>query len=390
MLSDFFNLPKSTPIRALTSGYILALIIIGCMSLVIHYGIGEIIKQQNNRDLVFASRQLKLIPMITLNIRDYADTKNKLIKVDAVNNLDLLKSSYKQLFRDGQGILKGKSKTFYAVQVEESQKRAMQDIGSFITHAENFLNTNIQNINLKNPDYKAIDELMQGALLQNIDSLNIAYEAESLEYIRRLQTYQYLALIIILVTLLLEALFIFMPLVKRVRIYANTLEGLAKTDSLTGVDNRRSIMEKGIKEIGRARRNKRDLSVAMLDIDHFKIINDEHGHGSGDMILKSVVKTIQDNIRLEDEIGRYGGEEFLIVLPNTSVTDSLVVLERIRQAVEIKEFRVLSGAYIKVTVSMGVAAVNLDDEKSLDPVIRRADIVLYKAKESGRNKIKTF
>ncbi len=390
MFVEFFNLPKSTPIRALTSGYILALVIIACMSLIIHYGIGEIIKQQNNRDVVFASRQLKLIPLISLNIRNYIETKNETVKQKTLEDIEMLRSAHMQLFRDGVEIPKGKSKTFYSVQVEESQKRAMKDIDSFILHSESFFNSTSELANKNNKHFQSIHALMQGSLLQNVDSVNIAYEAESLEYIRRLQVYQYIALIIILITLLLEALLIFMPLVKRVRIYADKLEDLARTDSLTGIDNRRSIIEKGLKEVGRSKRYQKPFSVALLDIDHFKVINDEHGHVSGDMVLKEVVQTIADSIRLEDELGRYGGEEFIILLPATAKEDAHTVMERVRKTIEIKEFRVRSGQYIKVTISIGVTEVNIEEESTIDSAIRRADVVLYKAKEAGRNKIEIF
>lgn len=390
MFAEFFNLPKSTPIRALTFGYILALLIIACMSLIIHYGIGEIIKQQNNRDVVFASRQLKLIPLISLNIRNYIETKNEVIKQKALEDVDMLRSAHKQLFSNDIERARGRSKTFYSVQVEESQRKAKQDIDSFIVHARSFLNSESAVANKNNEHFKSIQDLMQGSLLQNVDSVNIAYEAESLEYIRRLQVYQYIALIVILITLLLEALLIFMPLVKRVRVYANKLESLARTDALTGVDNRRSIMEKGLKEVGRSKRYKKPLSVALLDIDHFKVINDEHGHVSGDMVLKEIVQTIADSIRLEDELGRYGGEEFIILLPSTEKNDAHIVMDRVRKTIELKEFRIQSGKYIKVTISIGIAEVSLEEENTLDPSIRRADVVLYKAKEAGRNQIKIF
>lgn len=390
MFAEFFNLPKARPIHALTLGYILALFIIAWMSLVIHYGIGEIIKQQNNRDVIYASRQLKLIPLIYLNTRDYIDVKDDVMRQRTLDNIESLKLSHDQLFSKEQLDKTRSSKTFFSVQVEESQSRAMHDIESFIRNSESFFNASPENISKNNKNFLAIKSLMQGSLLQNVDSINIAYEAESLEYIRKLQTYQYVALIIILITLLLEALFIFMPLVRRVKIYAKTLEDLARTDSLTGIDNRRSVMEKGEKEIGRAKRYKKPLAVGMIDIDHFKIINDQHGHITGDMILKEIVENIKNNIRLEDEVGRYGGEEFIVLLPTTGVDEALIVLERVRSTVEAKEYRTTSGEYIKVTISAGIATVDLDSERELDPAIRRADVMLYKAKEAGRNQIKIF
>ena len=140
----------------------------------------------------------------------------------------------------------------------------------------------------------------------------------------------------------------------------------------------------------RAKRNEKPLSIALLDIDHFKAVNDTHGHEVGDSVLKSVVSVIKENIRVEDEVGRYGGEEFIFLLPETSVTTSQAVLERIRDAIEKREFTTESGSTIKTTVSIGISEVNKEDESSLDPAIHRADVSLYRAKDAGRNQIKIF
>lgn len=391
MFEKKFDIPRAAPVRALTAGYIIALAIIAYMSLVIHYGIGEIIKEQNNRDLVYASRQLKLIPLISLNVNEYVDTKSSIVKGRIGSDVDSLKHAYEEIFKNkefGQG---SKSETFFAIQVQESHERAKQQIESFITSVQALLKENEVSLSFNSKHYKDVKTLIQGSLIQNIDSINIAYEAESLQHVRRLQIYQHVALVIIMVTLLLEALLIFMPLVRRVSVYADKLENLARTDALTNVDNRRSILEKGTKEIGRAKRYNKPLSVALLDIDHFKVINDTHGHEAGDLILKSMVEIFEENIRLEDELGRFGGEEFIFLLPETNAQeDANIVMERVRRAVEMKDFRLDNGDYIKATVSIGIAEIDAQKDKGLDPAIRRADIVLYKAKEEGRNQVKIF
>ena len=391
MFEKKFDIPRAAPVRALTAGYIVALAIIAYMSLIIHYGIGEIIKEQNNRDLVYASRQLKLIPLISLNVNEYVDSKSSIVKGRLESDLSSLEQAYTEIFKNKEFGKGQKSETFFAIQVQESHERAKQQIDSFVGSVKNLLEESEGKLGYNNKYYKEVKTLIQGSLIQNIDSINIAYEAESLQHVRRLQIYQHVALVVIMVTLLLEALLIFMPLVRRVSVYADKLENLARTDALTNVDNRRSILEKGVKEIGRAKRYHKPLSVALLDIDHFKVINDTHGHEAGDIILKSMVEIFEENIRLEDEIGRFGGEEFIFLLPETnSHEDALTVMERVRKAVEMKDFRLENGDYIKATVSIGVAEIEASKDKSLDPAIRRADIVLYKAKEDGRNQIKIF
>lgn len=163
---------------------------------------------------------------------------------------------------------------------------------------------------------------------------------------------------------------------------------LSVTDPLTGTFNRRHLMEQLPKEIERAARYGRQLSVVMCDVDHFKRINDTHGHQAGDEVLRLFVKVVQRTIRSSDWIARYGGEEFMIVIPETSMSCALVVAEHMRA--EIASHALMAGdVQISVTASFGVAGWEgpVPLSGSLDALIANCDEGVYASKEAGRNRV---
>ncbi|MCX8021562.1 MAG: GGDEF domain-containing protein [Syntrophorhabdaceae bacterium] len=161
----------------------------------------------------------------------------------------------------------------------------------------------------------------------------------------------------------------------------NTVKRIMNKDHLTGILNRRAF-EKALKrEISFAIRHKLPLSLVIVDIDHFKKINDTYGHETGDLVLKRFAKTLEKYIREEDILGRIGGEEFVLLLPNTDVKHALYASERIRQKVERLK---ISGIKGNITASFGITELSpSDDMKSL---LKRADDALYEAKRNGRNR----
>ena len=164
-----------------------------------------------------------------------------------------------------------------------------------------------------------------------------------------------------------------------------TLARLSTTDSVTGLRSRRYVGELLAIEVLRATRYRTPLSVLMADLDHFKRINDAHGHRAGDAVLAGVGEAIRAALRGTDAAGRYGGEEILIVLPQTDLEGARVLAERLRQAVEHAEFAI-GGARVSITVSIGAAALG-GDVRSADDLVEAADGALYGAKESGRNRV---
>jgi len=171
---------------------------------------------------------------------------------------------------------------------------------------------------------------------------------------------------------------------ERARLFQE-VQSLAFTDPLTGLQNRRSLFELGRVEFSRARRMNRAFCCMMLDLDHFKQINDTYGHPTGDQVLQEFAIRCKDSTRAVDLIGRYGGEEIIILLPETDRETALHVAERLRSSMEASPIKV-SSAEVELTVSIGVAAKD-ENTTELETLIARADQAMYIAKHKGRNRV---
>ncbi|MDR3439627.1 diguanylate cyclase [Telmatospirillum sp.] len=167
------------------------------------------------------------------------------------------------------------------------------------------------------------------------------------------------------------------------------LNHLAHSDSLTGLANRRHFFVVGLAELARARRHRRALSVLMMDVDHFKAINDAHGHGLGDETLKRLAQTCQTVLRDCDLIARMGGEEFAVLLTETDLPEAQAIAERLRHVIDEVKVETAAGVGFGVTVSIGAAGLH-DQDETLEDVVRRADHALYAAKAAGRNRVVVF
>ncbi len=169
------------------------------------------------------------------------------------------------------------------------------------------------------------------------------------------------------------------------RIYIHELRDLAYCDELTGLLNRRALMADLEVEVSRAYRSKQPLSLLMIDIDHFKKVNDTLTHETGDQVLCNVAKTLRGTLwRKQDKLYRYGGEEKTVLLPDTPLQGGLLVAEKLRLAVS-------QTCYARkdwpITISVGIATTQFDELMDYNALIHNADIALYEAKKSGRNKV---
>lgn len=165
------------------------------------------------------------------------------------------------------------------------------------------------------------------------------------------------------------------------------LKFLAATDSLTGLYNRRYFSKISKKILNLAKRDESKVSVLMLDIDNFKSINDTYGHYIGDEVLIYLSKQLQNSTRVSDVICRYGGEEFVILLPQTDIDGTLSIAEKIRTEVEIHTICIDNCDDLKFTISIGVSEVNIIADSSIEESLNRADKALYIAKENGKNNV---
>jgi diguanylate cyclase (GGDEF)-like protein len=173
---------------------------------------------------------------------------------------------------------------------------------------------------------------------------------------------------------------------RQLREMLTRVETLANVDPLTGLFNRRRFETVIDKEFKRAVRYNLPLSCMMLDIDHFKKVNDSFGHTVGDGVLRQTVNIIENNIRDVDTVARWGGEEFIIMSPNTSKNNALVVADRIRKSMAGQSFP--NVAEKKITISIGIADIPDPDINTKEQLINAADLALYDAKKSGRNRVR--
>jgi len=174
---------------------------------------------------------------------------------------------------------------------------------------------------------------------------------------------------------------------------ATNLERLKRvglTDSLTGVNNRRFFDQRLIEETARAQRTNEPLACLFMDVDHFKAVNDQHGHQLGDQVLRKIAGLIREQLRASDVLGRYGGEEFSALLVNANSDSALEIAERIRAVIEKQSFTTSESQTMSVTISIGVATLpkkcaEIESDRLSEDLVDRADQAVYQAKHKGRN-----
>ncbi len=199
---------------------------------------------------------------------------------------------------------------------------------------------------------------------------------------------QYNALILPACGLSLYALWAFDRLYRRLFSYQANVEHLAGEDALTALPNRRRFMKAGEAMLEEARRYGRPGSLLLLDLDHFKSVNDRFGHGAGDAALQAVASLLKEHQRVVDLPARIGGEEFAMVLPETDLSGAVALAERLRGACEKLRVPVPGGVWAPLTLTMSVGAATWEaQDRSLDDILRRADAALYRAKHAGRNRV---
>ena len=165
------------------------------------------------------------------------------------------------------------------------------------------------------------------------------------------------------------------------------MERQAVTDQLTNLYNRRAFADMAEKEVGRARRYLRPLAIIMFDIDHFKNVNDTHGHLMGDKVLRILTEKVTKTTRSTDFVCRYGGEEFIVLMPEAGREEALAMAERLREMVSGITIVAPEGT-LSMTISLGIAALRSDGDESLEGLINRADKAMYEAKAAGRNTVR--
>ncbi|MBO5947855.1 GGDEF domain-containing protein [bacterium] len=180
---------------------------------------------------------------------------------------------------------------------------------------------------------------------------------------------------------------------QRAYVYSEILEH-ATLDALTGLNNRRQFETRLSQEVATTKRKKADLCCIMLDVDHFKSVNDTYGHLAGDCVLKGVAQIVKNELREYDIACRYGGEEFIIILPFTAMNEAMFVAQRLRKTIEetnidISDAKLENTSYLNITISAGVSSFDLDNDNP-QTFYQKADAALYDAKNAGRNRVIAF
>lgn len=392
----FRSILEKKPISMLTVSYIVALALLAGMSLGAHYVVKRVIYEQKEsaRTINVAGRQRMLSQRTTLFLTDLVDHNSPHALINLTQSLKLFEKSHKALTVGDEDIgLSGEvPEALFKIYYKEPYnldvlvKKYTQDIREIIQDAQ------LNEGNFDNVKVEEIRNLAKGKLLSTLDLAVKNYEEIAEAKIARLVDIQTASIICILILIMLEALIIFRPLIRKVKEYASKIEEYAITDDLTGAFNRRSIFEFISKEISRSNRYEYDFSLVICDIDQFKEVNDTYGHTVGDAALRHFVDILQANMRKEDILGRFGGEEFMIILPQTDNLKAKRVTEKLRLALEKTPLEVEeNGAVkeIKVTASFGLVTYDEKIDKTSDEIYARADKAVYEAKEQGRNRVVT-
>ena len=380
------------PAHTMTLTYVVSLTIIAVLSIFVHFTLDKIIIEQNvSGKLINVSGQQRMLSQRTvLHINEYiargfVTDKNKALT--ALNKMHrnhqyLLKEHFEKLKQNLESPL---SKPMYALYFSEPHniERKMTEFSSLI---KQLLDSPITPLDTQSNLESSIFLLM--AKEQMLDSFNITvkqYEVESNQKIQQLRTTQQLILIIIILTILIEGLFFITPLSIRSNRYSKNLYEEANHDYLTNLLNRRSFAILAKQLVAISRRYHSDLSVISFDIDLFKSINDKYGHDLGDKVIQRVAGTIHKNCRNSDSVFRFGGEEFLILLPETSMSEAIKLAEKIRNSIT-NSPTLTDKLTIEITASAGVSKWN-KQETNIESALKRADDALYQAKKQGRNRV---
>ncbi len=380
------------PAHRMTLTYVISLTIIAALSIFVHFTLDKIIIEQIvSGKLINVSGQQRMLSQRTvLYTNEYiargvvTDKKKALFALNKMNKNYhyLLKEHFEKLKQNQVSPLSEPMSALYCSE-PHNIARKMTEFSSLINQ---ILDRPRSSIDTQSNLEGSIFLFM--AKEQILNSFNITvklYEVESNQKIHELRTTQQLLLIIIILTILIECLFFITPLSIKSNRYSKSLYEEANHDYLTNLLNRRSFAVLAKQFVAIGKRYHSDLSVISFDIDLFKSINDKYGHDLGDKVIQNVAGTIQENCRDSDSVFRFGGEEFLILLPKTSMSEAIKLAEKIRSTIT-NSPTLADKLIIEVTASAGVSQWD-SEEKNIESALKRADDALYQAKKQGRDRV---
>jgi diguanylate cyclase (GGDEF)-like protein len=384
--------PRHEPSQRLTIAYILALFVIASFTIGTHFFVVKVTAAQKEIAHIshVSARQRMLSQQVVLYAMRYKEKEREEDRRNARESIDEFERGHKYLAYFA--VKQGRNKRFKSQALYDIYFTAPDNLdikaGLFIKKTRDFLGyQDGDNVFQRDASLEYIRNLSMGPLLDLLNKVTARYEEEALQEMKRLEDIQLQAMFVVLGVLFLEAMLIFWPLVRHVRSYSRELLDRALYDYLTGLHNRWAFMERVGGELSRSQRHRRAYCFAVADIDGFKKINDTYGHETGDMVLQHFAGTLRSCLRTEDIVGRIGGEEFGVFLPETPESGGRIALERLRRLVEKSSCDAGRGIVINYTVSIGMVGNDEVIVTPTDNLARLADAALYRAKQGGRNRV---
>ncbi len=387
-MNFYLRLPESSQTRdaqqqSLTRAYIGAFGIIAALTIVGHalttYITGN---QRENAEITAKMSDVRsLVDVIVSQSVTYKATGNSFDDEFLSESIERIKKEQSTIEARRSDTING---IFHVPPFFLSEK-----IKNFIATAEEFARE--QRTDMRTEAAATLDTLINKTskiLTINLDLALEQYRTDVMKQIEQSYTLQYFSVLTVLAVLLLEAFFIFRPLIARLGQYHRDLIKLALTDMLTGLNNRRAFMQLAYAGLDHFKRHKKPFALILMDLDKFKSVNDIYGHKVGDLVLQHYSMLMHKSLRAHDTMGRIGGEEFAIFLPETGAEESLKIIERFRKRVMDTPCPYVDNngenKTLNYTSSFGIVTVT-EGVWTLDELFVKADENLYKAKDRGRN-----
>ena len=392
--------PKEDPTRILSRAYILALGLIAFLTISSHMVTAHISDEQKaGQEIAYQiGKQRNMIQQIILYAGNYFRMGESLDYDFVMQSIGELDNSHKYMTTAVQEKIPlgdYRSPALYRIYYNPPFNLD-ERIVEFINTARDFAkydpkDQNESRIKKRKEVMDKLTEQANNALKPALDAALEIYQAESLDKVTRYYKIQLNSALLILLVLLAEAILIFRPLIEKIRNYNGMLQRYALEDSLTGLNNRRAFMNAAEVELQRAQREHTPVTVALLDLDHFKQVNDTYGHEVGDRVLQHFSNILRRAFRAGDITGRIGGEEFAIILPRISHKGAVKILQRLcdRVAATPCPYKDENDkeAFLNYTLSIGYTGPTEITTQTIDELLGSADEGLYKAKEEGRNRL---
>jgi diguanylate cyclase (GGDEF)-like protein len=380
------------PARKMTLTYVISLTLIAGLSIFVHFTLDKIIVEQgvSAKLISLSGEQRMLSQRIALYTSEFIAQGITSDKEEAQAALSKMQSNHRSLIKEHFEALKQKQLSPLSTSIHQLYFSEPHDIDRKVTEFSSLIKQALDSSLAITVDQSSLQELTflplaKDQMLKSFSAAVKQYQLESNQKIQELRTTQQIILIVIILTVLIEGLFIIRPLFLRSDRYSKNLHEEANHDYLTKLLNRRSFNVLVKQSIAMSKRYDSNLSVVSFDIDHFKSVNDQYGHDLGDKVIQNVADTIKNSCRDSDSVFRFGGEEFLILLPKTSLSEAINLAEKIRNAIASSP-TFSDKLIIEITASSGVAQWD-GQEVDIENTLKRADTALYQAKKQGRDRV---